>query len=1109
MTSRSIAALALLAACGSAGELHPFGSGQDGGGEGGGTAVAEGGDATAGVATGDETDGGMADDGTAGGTIDPEETPIVYVRCVRTRESLEATGEVTIDGAPQQASITLEHLDTYDTLPSVHRYRGGFVAPCDLVLRHGDGTEDILFACEGQTPTHGICAALDPAVSHDGRRVAFSVYRGAIEHDTQRVAARVLHPDAEEVTASFQELPNPQLVATEAQLHLVDVDTGEVTALPHELGVFDAAPAFLADGRLAFTSTRHGYVGALVRNPGEGFAVDDPEPLVSQLFVMDPAGRDIHPLSAHGLSGELYPFQLADGRIAHVAHDLLGMHPYRYNNGSPGTAGAKQGTFHLYALGPDGTLPTPLFGHHIHLSGPTTHIAAHRMGQSADGRLWFTEGAGPSGAGNLHGIAVRMDFVTGPGPDTAESLNDVFRPPAFELGFSWAGNGTGMSGPMPEPELVVEGYEDPIAHRGFVRDPDGMPGGGLVLSWTKGACHDIGTVHEELHGDADLPSGSAGFIAAYLVDQLGRDNPGCDAGIYRTSALPSEHPSDLEPIVDTVEYHELMPRAVVPYQAVHGLTAPAEDPAPAADEPSSVLDDRAQPFGTLLISSLLDRETRSISEHPFASEVAWALQGTDAGDYTDADVCGLRVLAAAPNTPDEGPVLLSPAGHRLSIVGEVAARKVDSTDAVIVDDSGEDDTSLAIAVPADVPLLLQAIDCDGRTLNTSQNPMSVRPGEVQRCHGCHRRSEPAIPIDATAMAEPPTPMLLGDGIVSLLAGGESTDVGVQTRDGWGWTVELETDVMPIFAARCMPCHDSETADAGLVLDVPGREPGSTWWQLVADSQQDYVPPERLAPMQTRLRKPQLSRYVRFMDARSSLLYWKAANERTDGRTDASFADDASGGFADVDFGPDHPTDITPEELGVLARWIDTAAGVGEAARRDTIAPTLAVAVDLDETQTLLRVGTVDVGEGIESSSLSVCLLSALGACDVLDAPDAALAGTVSVTIPSSDVEQEVRIEVADRAGNVTVVQRTIGTLAGADLASDAPSPGQDETEGTDDGTGGEGGAAGGDDGGGCSSGSRPRSPWWLVGLLLVTTARRGSQSTRRTRRRRPRAPARR
>lgn len=1091
---RYLAALVLLSACSNAGELHPFGSGQDGGGEGGGTAVAEDGDTTLGVGTGDAT-GGMADDGTTGDPIDPDQTPIVYVRCVRTRASLEASGEVTIAGEPQQASITLEHLDTYDTLPSVRRYRGGFVAPCDLVLRQGDGTEEILFPCEGQTPTHGICAALDPAVSHDGKRIAFSVYRGAIEHDTQRVAARVLHPDAEAVTAPFQALPNPRLAATEAQLHLVDVDTGEVTALPHQPGVFDAAPAFLADGRLAFTSTRHGWVGALVRNPGEGFPVAAPEPVVSQLFVMDPAGRDVHPLSAHGLSGELYPFQLADGRIAHVTHDLLGMHPYRYNNGSPGTAGATQGTYHLYALGPDGTLPTPLFGHHIHLSGPTNHIAAHRMGQSADGRLWFTEGAGPGGAGNVHGLVPRMDFVTGPGPDTAQSLNDVFRPPAFEIGFSWAGNGTGMSGPMPEPALTLEGYDDPIAHRGFVRDPDGMPGGGLVLSWTKGACHDIGTVHEELHGDADLPSGSAGFIAAYLVDQLERDNPGCDAGIYRTTTLPSEHPSDLEPIVDTVEYHELMPRAVVPYQAVHGIATPAEDPEPAPDEPSSVLDDRAQPFGTLLVSSLLDRETRSISEHPFASEVAWALQGTDAGDYADADVCGLRVLAAAPNTSDEDPVLLSPAGHRLSIVGEVAARKLDSTDAVIVDDSGQDDTSLAVAVPADVPLLLQTIDCDGRTLNTSQNPISVRPGEVQRCHGCHRRSEPAIPISATAMADPPMPTMLGDGEVRLLAGGEPTDVGVQTRDGWGWTVELETDVLPIFATRCVPCHDSDTAEAGLVLDVPGREPGSTWWQLVADSGQDYVPPDRLAPMQTRLRKPQLSRYVRFMDARSSLLYWKAANERTDGRTDATFADDAAGGFADVDFGPDHPTDITPEELAVLARWIDTAAGIGEAARRDTIAPTLAVAVDLDETRTLLRVGTVDVGEGIERSSLSVCLLSTLGACDVLDAPDAAPAGTVSVEIPSSDVEQEVRIEVADRAGNVTVVQRTIGTLAGADLASDAPQPGEGDTGDFGDATGAEGGANGGDEGGGgCGVHPRPRTPWWLAALLLFGTIRRSTIS---------------
>src|SRR5690606_37334027 len=149
---------------------------------------------------------------------------------------------------------------------------------------------------------------------------------------------------------------------------------------------------------------------------------------------------------------------------------------------------------------------------------------------------------------------------------------------------------------------------------------------------------------------------------------------------------------------------------------------------------------------------------------------------------------------------------------------------------------------------------------------------------------------------------------------------------------WGIDYEFERDVLPIFEARCGPCHAGTDPAAGLPLLEPGLEAGSTWWRRAADTSQAFVPTDRIAPNPVHdglnVRTPQLTRYVRFMNARGSLLYWKAANARTDGRTDGQFADDAENGFADVDFGDDHPTDITADELAVLGRWIDTGAGAG-------------------------------------------------------------------------------------------------------------------------------------------------------------------------------------
>lgn len=67
-----------------------------------------------------------------------------------------------------------------------------------------------------------------------------------------------------------------------------------------------------------------------------------------------------------------------------------------------------------------------------------------------------------------------------------------------------------------------------------------------------------------------------------------------------------------------------------------------------------------------------------------------------------------------------------------------------------------------------------------------------------------------------------------------------------------------------------------------------------------------------------LHRPYTSKYVNNMFARESLLYWKAANRRTDGRTDDTYGDD-------IDFGVDHPTDITSSELKIIGDWLDSGA----------------------------------------------------------------------------------------------------------------------------------------------------------------------------------------
>ena len=123
------------------------------------------------------------------------------------------------------------------------------------------------------------------------------------------------------------------------------------------------------------------------------------------------------------------------------------------------------------------------------------------------------------------------------------------------------------------------------------------------------------------------------------------------------------------------------------------------------------------------------------------------------------------------------------------------------------------------------------------------------------------------------------------------------------------------DIKPIFEAKCTSCH---AADG----DVPLYD----YQNLVWDFSQKALPEHLKVQMtsssnETRkygLQRPMISKYVNNMYARESLLYWKAANKRTDGRTDDQYDDD-------IDFGADHPVDLSSTELKAIGDWLDSGA----------------------------------------------------------------------------------------------------------------------------------------------------------------------------------------
>ena len=1017
------------------------------------------------------------------GTASADEVPIVYSRCPRGHKPFTVTGPLVKGGVETMATVTLDHGELNEALPETARATGDFVAPCDLVYRDAKGAEKILYSCIASSTPDNACAALDASVSFDAKTIVFTVFRGALARLTAAGDGKIFDPAAENVYPKYftAQLPGSHLATKEAQIVLVDVASGKQTPLPFPAGTINFGPTFMSDGRIAFSSVRRDIYAAMAifcdNNSGSSI----------QLYTMDPDGRNVELASPHALGSELHPFQLADGHLAVSSWQGFGMLPYRHGN-SWGGCGTTMNFFHVYVQNPDGAHAVALFGQH--LSDPAygepnaTHMAAHFLGQTSDGRVWTAEyyRANNLGLGNIVGFPLPPDGQEGPNATESAAIKaSAYRLPGEIRLASWASPADEAAADMPAPPMMLPGYTSPMKFAGKLGHPSGLPGNKLMVSWGVGMCTQATGAFE-----LDVMSDWAKTYG---------DTPACDVGIYRTAELPTTgtnplpHPSALVPIVNDPDFHEFMARPVVPYADIHQVEKPKVIPRAEVAQGDVSLE-HGTPFGILGSASIIHRETSNVAQVSFEGE-EWAYHGTDAIDYTNDDLCGVRILAVFPNRKVESSwKSASTVGERVAILGEFPVRKANGTK----DWLGDPDTSFRVRFPADTPYLMQGIDCEGRTLNTDQTWQSLRAGEAKTCNGCHVHSAAAtkLPYETTLAAMDPkgNTTLLGAGKVPLLAGGSGATVMKREVDSFGYMIEFDTDIMPIFQSRCVSCHSGAAAQAGLRLDiardwakVQTNTDDSTYTRLALDTAQTYVPANlRYSGSHgNALGKPQVSKYVRMLNSRGSLLYWKAKNQRMDNRTDSSRSDD-------VDFGSAHPTDITPDELATLARWIETGTGWGPDFKQDNLFPTLhLVGVAAGQTLTALKVGTADTGSGIDPASLTVCVAPAGAPCGPNLAGKAEVAGvsTIQLASPLADLDAEVVATVKDLAGNVREARKTVRFLL---ALPPPPAPGT-----TDPGAPGDGADAGvngaitdgGDDSGcGCHIGPQ-HAPPFAAGLVLL------------------------
>ena len=396
----------------------------------------------------------------------------------------------------------------------------------DLVLLHSDGTEEVLV-----TGGHG--SVTDPFVSFDARWIYYSYF-----YD--------LRPES--INPKFQ------LPLFGADIFRINVETREIEQLTHGeftpnmgagnwdesdplnfggginglgYGILNLGPAPLPGGKIAFTSNRTAYVPP---HPGS-------RPTL-QLFVMDEDGSNVTAIAPMTIGSALHPVALQDGRVMFSTFESQGV-----REGKP---------WGLWAVYPDGRNFEPLMSAYV--LGRVLHFAT----QMGDGDIVL----GNYYQANNNGFGILFRFPVG----------TPFETPAFYSAFLsenpdiWY---TKQSGTVATFRVAFSPWGikniTPFTHKDDAPAPEGS-GGELVGKIT----------HPSAAPDGDLlvvwTPGAANHRPPPVL-------PYYDGGIYvQPAGAEVWDPDELILVKNDPNYNEAWPRAVVPYQDIHGITEPVEIP---------------------------------------------------------------------------------------------------------------------------------------------------------------------------------------------------------------------------------------------------------------------------------------------------------------------------------------------------------------------------------------------------------------------------------------------------------------------------------------------------------------------------------------------------
>jgi hypothetical protein len=443
----------------------------------------------------------------------------------------------------------------------------------------------------------------------------------------------------------------------------------------------DVAPAYLPDGRLLFSSTRQRQAKAILLDEGKAQFEAANEARGESAFVlhvMNADGTSIHQISFNP-SSDLYGQILQNGRVLFTRWDR-----------APGRDG-----LHLYSSNPDGTDTQLHYGALSHLTGTNnTSVEFMRAREMSDGRLMVLtrQRTNVDFGGNLTIIDANR-FVENTQPLVANA---------------------GLAGPAQTPATLNDVRTIPGPSPGG-RFNSGFPlwdgSGRILVSWTQ--CRLVDTTD---------PTRIVPCTADRIAD------PAAEAATPLYSIwmfTPSQN--TILPVMSPVE--GVMVTEAIAAQPRVPLPAVILDKQAPLDLDADLVSEGA---GLLSIRSVYDimGEDEARTNNGTPTTIA-NVSNPMAAQYATRMARFIRIEKPV-SQPDDDDI----ADPDNSAFGPTGVMREIVAYAPI-----EPDGSVRMKIPANIAFQISLLDVDGRRVSAIHRSwLSVRPGEVLECNGCHTRN---------------------------------------------------------------------------------------------------------------------------------------------------------------------------------------------------------------------------------------------------------------------------------------------------------------------------------------------------------------------------------